>query len=197
MREAPERPYSCDDCGERYSQRQGVSRHRRKAHSDPHSCCVPRCKFKWILPYLYRAHLKKWHSDVNPDKVLGKHAGCRRRSMIIGRDLPQQFPLPVIEPDRRSRAEPLQHPMTPPLPVVANVTRLPSPAMLPVSYGPRPEYAEPTISTYEHEDARKFDASSAISPTEACTYWHSMNDFDAFTYGEQIWLDMRFYTPLM
>ena len=181
MREAPERPYSCDDCGKRYSQRQGVSRHRQKAHNNPHSCCVLPCKFKWYRPDLYRAHLEKRHSDVNPDEVLGKRAGSRRRSMIIGRDLFQQFIPPAIEPGRRSRAEPRQRPMTPPLPALANVTHVPSPAMPPVSHDPQPEYAEPKFSTYEHEDARKFDASSAFSFTEPCTYWHSMNDFDAFS----------------
>ncbi|KAF8471594.1 hypothetical protein DFH94DRAFT_197046 [Russula ochroleuca] len=47
-RKSPERPYSCDICSKRFSQRQGVSRHRRKAHNNPHSCLVLRCEFNGL-----------------------------------------------------------------------------------------------------------------------------------------------------
>ena len=161
-RETPERPYSCDICSKRYSQRQGVSRHRRKAHNSPHSCCVLHCEFKWTRPDVYRAHLENRHSDVNPDNVLGKPAGSRRRSTIIGRDLPQDFPRPALEPDRRSQAELRQHPMTSPLP-----TQISS-----VDYKSQNEYAEPAITTRRLEDGWGLDlfvpteASFAFSPTE-------------------------------
>ena len=152
MREVPEHPYSCDTCGEKYSQRQGVLRHRREAHNNPHSCLY--CDFKWSRPSQYRTHLKRCHPDVNHDYVLGKPAGSRRTSMIIGRDLPHHFFHPVIKLDRRSQAEPWQCPMAPSLPAVTKVTHLPSPAaILPVAYDSLPEYAEPAITPREREDA--------------------------------------------
>lgn len=204
IREASERRYSCDICGKRYSQQQGVSRHRRKAHNNPHSCCVLRCKFKWTRPDLYRSHLEKQHPDVNPDEVLGKPAGSRRRSAIIGRDIQQRFPPPAVGPrtGQWSRAEPRLRPMTPLLPAVADVTHAPLPAIIPLSYDPQPEYAEPAITKCKHEDVRGFvfhggtDASSASSSTEE-SHWQSVNDLDTFIQGGQIWLDILFYTPHM
>ena len=150
-REAPEHPFSCDTCGEKYAQRQGVLRHHRNAHNNPHSCLY--CDFKWSRPDQYRTHLERYHPDVDRDHVLGKPAGSRRRSMIIGRDLPHRFSPPVIEPNQRFQAGPWQCPMAPSLPVTANVTHVPSPAVLSVACDSLPEYAEPTITTREHEDA--------------------------------------------
>ena len=152
MREAP---YTCDTCGETYSQRQGVLRHRRKAHKNPHSCLY--CDFKWSRPDQYRTHLERSHPDVDRDYILGKPAGSRRRSMIIGRDLPYHFSTPVIKLGRRSQAEPWKCPMAPSLPAVANVTHLPSPAAISsvasVACNPLPEYAELAITSSEHVDA--------------------------------------------
>ena len=185
-REASERPYSCDICSKRYSQRQGVSRHRRKAHNNPHPCCVLHCEFKWTRPDLYRAHLKNRHSDVNPDKVLGKPAGSRRRSTIIGRDLPQGFPRP---PDRRSQAELRQHPMTSPLPPVAEVTHVPTLPMSPVGYNSQHECAEPAITTRKHEDGWGLDlfgatAPSAFLPIEERA--QAVNDLDVSIHVDRI-----------
>jgi hypothetical protein len=143
-----ERRYFCD-CGRHYSQPQGVLRHRRAAHNIPHSCFSLRCEFKWTRPCEYRTHLEKRHPKVNPAKVLGKPAGDRCRSTIVGRDLAP------MEYDRRSQAEPRQRPMTPPLPALAKVTHVPPPAMSPVAYDPQFEYAEPAVTTRKHdEDAR-------------------------------------------
>lgn len=103
-RGTPERQYSCDICGEKYAQRQGVFRHHRKAHNNPHSCLY--CEFKWSRPDQYRTHLEKWHPDVDRDHILGKRAGSRRKSTIIGRDLLHPFPPQAIEPDKRSQAKP-------------------------------------------------------------------------------------------
>jgi hypothetical protein len=75
IRGAPECSYSCDTCGEQYSQPQGVSRHRRRAHN-PHACLC--CEFKWSRPYQYRDHLEKHHPHVDCDYILGKRAGSRR-----------------------------------------------------------------------------------------------------------------------
>jgi hypothetical protein len=176
MRGAPELPYSCDACGERYSQLQGVSRHRRRAHNNPHSCL--RCSFKWSRPYQYRDHLKKHHPDVDRDYVLGKPAGSRRRSTIIGRD---RFSVPAVELGQlglRSRAEPRQHPIAPPLSAPTKVTHASSPAMSPVICNPQPKYAEQAIRANEFENAGGFkfeyqflgasDPPSAFSSRSVC-----------------------------
>lgn len=142
-RGTPERQYSCDICGEKYAQRQGVSRHRRKAHNDPHLCSY--CGFKWSRPDQYRTHLEKRHPDVDRDHVLGKPAGSRRKSAIFGRDLPHQFLAPAIEPDQLSQAEP-----TLLLPAVEKVTDVCSP----MAY-PQFNYADtqPVIATSKHQGA--------------------------------------------
>ena len=156
-RGAPELPYSCDACGERYSQLQGVSRHRRRAHNNPHSCL--RCNFKWSRPYQYRDHLMKHHPDVDCDYVLGKPAGSRSRSTIIGRDLPHHFSLPAVELGqlgRRSQAaqaEPRQHPIAPPLSAPTKFTHASLPAISPTICNPQPKYAEQAIRANEFENA--------------------------------------------
>ncbi len=75
--QALKRPYACDICGESYKQPQGVMRHYRAKH-EPNSCMY--CDAKWSRPYQYRDHLKKHHHDVDPDLVLGKPPGSRRRT---------------------------------------------------------------------------------------------------------------------
>jgi hypothetical protein len=168
MHKALERPHSCD-CGERYKTRGGLSRHRRQEHNIPFSCF--RCDFKWTRPVIYRAHLRACHHDVDCDKVLGKPEGSRRRSIIIGRDPPQLFPPPAIEPNRQSQAEPRQRPMTSPLPAVAKVTHVPSP---PVAYDPQPEYAGPAITMRKYEEARGlgyFGATDAPSAFPSIEEW--------------------------
>jgi hypothetical protein len=157
MRKALKRPFSCDTCGERFTQPQGVTRHNREKHNPSLLCMY--CDDEWSRPYQYRDHLKKHHPEVDCDHVLGKPAGCRRKSTIIGRDFP------ATRPDRRSQAKLRQRLMTPPL-------HFPSPAMSPVVYDPQPEYAEPAITTHQREDAQGFEylgatyATSTLSPTE-------------------------------
>jgi hypothetical protein len=133
-------------------------------------------RIQWTRPNLYRTHLENRHPNVNPDEVLGKPAGSRRRSMIVGRDLPQHFPLPAIEPDRRNQAEPQQHPIT------SLLTAVSKPPMSPVGYNSQLEYADPAITTRKHEDDQRLDlfgtteAPSAFSPTEGRA--QSVNDLD-------------------
>jgi hypothetical protein len=86
-----ERRYFCS-CGRDYSQPQGVLRHRRAAHKKLNPCFSPPCKFKWTRPCEYRTHIERRHTSVNPDKILGKPAGYRCRSTIIGRDPLQRLP---------------------------------------------------------------------------------------------------------
>ena len=169
-RKACERRYSCETCGQKFVQPQGVSRHRQRVHQNPHPCFVLGCKYNWTRPYEYRAHLEKRHPNVNPDKVLGKPGGSRLRSTIIGRDRPR-FP-PSIESDQRSQAEPWQRPMGPHLPAVAKVTDVPSPAMSP-AYEAQPVHAELPVATRKHEDGRRLDFLGATNApsmfsSEAC-----------------------------
>ena len=93
MHEALKRPYICQTCGKRYAQPGGVMRHYRAMH-DPSSCTY--CGARWSRPYQYRDHLEKHHRDVDPDLVLGKPPGSRRRAKVIGlgRGRPQ-LPLPA------------------------------------------------------------------------------------------------------
>ena len=183
MREAStgtrKRSYSCDICGKKYSQPQGVSRHRQAEHS-PHSCLY--CVFKWSRPYQYRAHLEKWHLDVNPDNVLGKPAGSRRKSTIIGRNLLKH---PAMEPDLQGQTE------SPP--AVANITHVSRPAMLSVAYyDPGLERAEPAVTTHKREDASVLElpdasgAPSAFSFTEVRV--QSVTDVGISSQRGQLWL---------
>lgn len=116
---------------------------------NPHLCL--HCDFKWSRPYQYRIHLKKRHPDVDPDGVLGKSAESRRRSAIIGRDLPLP---PPIEPGRQSRAE-SRSPTLPrvPPPSVPNVTHDFQPAVTSVAYDHHPEQAELANTMPTHGDA--------------------------------------------
>ena len=170
-----------------------MSRHRQKAHQNPHLCYVLGCEFKWTRPYEYRAHLEKQHPNVNPDEVLDKPAGSRLRSTIIGRDRIRFSP--AVEPDQLSQVE-LQRPITLAVPGAATVTNDPLPAMSPVTFDPQPEYAEPSIAIRKHEDGRRLyflgaaDTPSALSSTEMC-----FHDMVISIQNSQIGLVYAFYTP--
>lgn len=97
MSEVLDRPYKCRpykcDCGNRYKQPQGLNRHIREKHN-PSYCMF--CKKDWGRSYLYREHLEKCHSDVDPDEVLGKPEGSYRRAAIMARNSQEQPKLPPI-----------------------------------------------------------------------------------------------------
>lgn len=155
-------------------------RHRRTAHNKPHSCFYLCCKFKWTRPCEYRTHLEKRHPEVDSDKVLGKPAGHRSKSTIIGRDLPIEY--------EQSKPQPGQRPMTPPVP--AMVTQVPSPPILPVVYNHQPEYAHPAITTRKHARVLEFfGATDAPLFSSAKEFAQSVNDLDQ---GNQIWLVYAF-----
>lgn len=77
-RRAPMGRYSCNVCGNRYSQLQGIKRHQREAHEA--SQCMYCRDFRWGRPYLLRGHLKKRHPEVNIDAALEEAMGTRRRA---------------------------------------------------------------------------------------------------------------------
>jgi len=54
--------HSCNICGKRYAQSQGVTRHQRETHRA--SLCMYCNTFKWGRPYRYKAHLEKEHPHV-------------------------------------------------------------------------------------------------------------------------------------
>ena len=125
-REAPKQSYACAICGEEYTQMQGFTRHYRTKHH-PSSCLF--CDFKWGRPEHYRYHLTKRHDlDVAVvDEILGKPASSRRRTTVIGRDLPQNVSPPAIKHDRPTQPKPRQRRLMSPLSSATKVTHVTSP----------------------------------------------------------------------
>jgi len=73
--------YSCNLCGKRFSQPQGIKRHQRETHEA--RLCMYCRDFRWGRPYLLRGHLKKRHPDVNIDAALEEAMRMRRRATGI------------------------------------------------------------------------------------------------------------------
>jgi hypothetical protein len=143
----------CSPCRTSYSQRQGLTRHIRKAHN-PNICLL--CEFKWGRRYEYRNHLKMKHPGVDPDMILGKAPGPRRRATIRTENVPQQPPglPPAVERDQQNWAESQPYSLAPPFPAGARVTSVFPHAVSPVGYNSRPVYAEQTVTMDEHECAQ-------------------------------------------
>ena len=144
MSKAPKRLFSCDTCGERFAQQQGVNRHFREKHN-PSLCSY--CDVEWSRPYQYRDHLEKYHPDVDPDEILGKTAGSRRRSAIIARDPLQQQVLPAtVEHHGRSHSEIRPYPPTLPPPAVSKHLAITPPSMSSMTYVPQTMSAQLTLA---------------------------------------------------
>ncbi len=138
-------------CGASFTQRQGLTRHIRTAHN-PSSCVS--CDFKWARPYAYREHIVKRHPGLNPDEVLGKPAGSRRRATAFtGRLAQQQGSLPAIEQHRQKSTRFLPHLLPLPLPSVAGVTSVSPPAFPSMAHNLRLVHPGPAISMDEDEYA--------------------------------------------
>ena len=133
-----ERPYICHTCGKRYAQPGGVMRHYRAKHN-PNSCMF--CGASWSRPYQYRNHLEMHHCDVDPDLVLGKPAGSRRRAKVTGRGLTQKVSPLVVQHDRQSQAAPRRPPPMLPLPAVVKV---------PLEFSYAGEHAQPMNDVVDH-----------------------------------------------
>ena len=132
--------FFCDDCDAKYVQRQGLNRHRQEKHerddSEPSLCIY--CDAKCGRAYEYREHLEKHHPAVDPDIILGKAAGSRRRTAYYARHRSQQVLLPNIEQGRWGDSGIGRYP-----PVVKPSTAtLPSPDM---SYVPELEFTQPVM----------------------------------------------------
>ena len=130
--------FSCDDCGAKYVQQQGLNRHHREKHQ-PSLCMF--CDAEWGRPYEYREHLEKHHPDIDPDMVLGKVAGSRRWSACFARHRPQQVSLPTIEHGRRGHSGIRRYP---PAVVKPSIVTLPPPDM---TYIPQPESTQPIMAS--------------------------------------------------
>jgi hypothetical protein len=182
MRKVVERPYLCKACGERYAQPQGLNRHYRARH-DPSSCIY--CGVKWSRPYQYRGHIEKQHPDVDPDLVLGKAAGSRRKATIIGREQP-----PAIKYDQRVHPLSLRPPPTLPAPAAVKATHVPctfsstgkdaQPANDVVDYTSRLLPVLPGRSTAPDRSSR---VATALIPTLP---YHTPYPFSVASY-EEVW----------
>ena len=150
MSEVLKRTYSCEACGERYAQPQGVNRHYRAKH-DPSSCIY--CGAVWSRPYQYRDHIEKEHPGVDPDVVLGKTAGSRRRA-TAGRD---QQPS-AVRHDQRIRAVSLRPPPTLPVHAAAKATHIPS------TFSSSGKTAQPVDQVVGHTSSRPSRPVAALSP---------------------------------
>jgi hypothetical protein len=132
IRKARTPRFSCNDCGAKYVQRQGLNRHRREKHK-PNLCMY--CGAKWGRPYEFRDHLEKHHPDVDRDMALGKPAGSRRRSAIFVRRPSQQVSLPTIDHGGRDHSGIREYPPASAVAKPSTVTISP-PDM---TYAPQPE----------------------------------------------------------
>lgn len=135
-RKAAKRPFSCDTCGKRFAQRQGLNRHDRAKHNP--SLCIF-CDVKWSRPYQYRDHLEAHHPDVDPDTIVGKTAGSRRRAASLARCAPQQQVSPPTTEIGSYPPMPLQ-------PVVVKPPTAAPHAMSFMTYIPQPASAQPTMT---------------------------------------------------
>jgi hypothetical protein len=163
----------CEVCREGYSTKNKVVRHFNREHKDLSPCLISSCDFRWKRPYLYSEHLKLCHPGIDRKKVLGKRAGSRRKSKILGRDLTTPVSPPVVEPDGQNQAEPSQFPTTTPLPAATNVTYGPSPALSFVAHDSQPEGAEPAVAALNHDAG----VSELAHPTDGSfAFWLEMAD---------------------
>jgi hypothetical protein len=148
----------CPICHKGYAQRQGAWLHIRTVHNpNPKKCFL--CEFTYARPYEYRGHLRKKHPGVNPDVILGKAPGSRRRTTTLTEHLPQQPPVspPAVEQDQQNWAESQPNPSVPPSPAPAGVSSVSPPSVSSVDYNSQPVYAEPEQTvTMMDEDKHEY-----------------------------------------
>lgn len=99
------------------------------------------CDAEWGRPYEYRDHLERYHPDVDPDLILGKAAGSRRKSACFARHRSQQASLPTIEHIQRGHSEIMRY--IPALVEPSTIT-LSAPDM---TYVPRHEPTQPIMAS--------------------------------------------------
>src|SRR5216684_2412477 len=142
MREATKRRFMCKECPKSYAQQQGLNRHYGKKHN-PNLCKC--CKFEWIRPYEYRAHLEKCHRNENPDEVLGKPAKSHRRTAAFVGRRPQHDLPPISGYDGQGHSENRPYPPA----VAESSTITPHPHPHSMNYVPQPESMQVNESSPE------------------------------------------------
>ena len=146
MNEALEHPYTCRTCGKRYAQPGGVMRHYREKHNhNPNSCAY--CGAGWSRPYQYKNHLEMHHRDVDPDLVLGKPAGSRRRAKVTGGGRTQNVSPHVVQHDGQSQVAPQRLQPMRPLPAVVKIPQIPQ---VPTVFSYAEELAQPPNNVVDH-----------------------------------------------
>jgi hypothetical protein len=190
------RRYSCDQCGKKYTQPQGLSRHHRETHSP--SLCRRCGVFEWGRPYVLKEHLKRCHPGVNPDVELKKIKQISRSSTTITEYILQDSPTPELE--QRSLAESQLRPPTPPPPAVTELPPLSLPAFSPVPYYSQFEFAEPTGMGSNGENASQLALHDSCPRTLLLAEERSQMVKDLGVYAPmQIWLALVFIyiTPVI
>jgi hypothetical protein len=150
---APTRRYLCEQCHKKYTQPQGLSRHRRDKHEP--SLCRHCGIFDWGRPYVLKEHLKRCHPGVDPDVELMEIKRNSRSATTSTRHPLQDSP-PTPELERWGPAESQLRPQTPPPPAVTEVPPLSLSAFPPVACHSQFEFAEPTAMVSDEENATQF-----------------------------------------
>ena len=171
-------------CGKRFTRKGGLNLHYRKKHN-PSQCSF--CDFKWGRAYEYREHIEGCHLDINPDTILRKPAGSRKRTTPIARHPQQQQALPLTVEHDESRYSEIS-PASPHPPVFPSPEHpIGTPPVMPVAHGPQLEDAGSLITTPEHasEDAHVpyTDAPSSFPSIEE--WAQLLNNLDNITQGYQ------------
>jgi len=133
--------YSCNICGKKYSQPQGVRRHQREMHEA--RLCIYCRDFEWGRPYRLREHLQKWHPDVDPGAALEEATGTRHKETMTMTHLPQERVSSLtLEYDQRSGAGSQIYPLAMSLPAMMQLPPIAQPAVSPLDYDLQLEFAE-------------------------------------------------------
>jgi Zinc finger, C2H2 type len=82
-RKAASRQYSCHDCGKRYTQPQGLRRHRNETHES--ELCIYCLAFQWGRRYKLKKHIRDKHPELNIDTALDLAMVTRRGAAITSR----------------------------------------------------------------------------------------------------------------
>jgi hypothetical protein len=83
IRKAARRWYSCKDCGRRYTQPQGLRRHRNETHES--ELCIFCLTFQWGRRYKLKRHIQDKHPELNIDTALDLAMATRRGAAITSR----------------------------------------------------------------------------------------------------------------
>ena len=75
--------YLCENCDEKFAQRQGLNRHQRERHGGNLARCIFCGVFKWSRPYKLKEHLTRGHPELPVDIVTALIEATRARRKVI------------------------------------------------------------------------------------------------------------------